>query len=40
MLLLSWARAITKWGRYFDTKWGKFYYKLGQILQSGETIAK
>ena len=37
-LLQSGAGFITKWGSYY--KVGQFYYKVGQLLQSGAIITK
>ena len=43
-LLQSGANCITKWGSWLSinisvtTKWGKFYYKVGQVLQSGALL--
>ena len=40
-LLQSEANCVTKWGSSFITKWGRFYYKVGQVLlQSGAGITK
>ena len=32
------ASVITNWGSLVITKWGKRYYKLGQLLQIGGII--
>ena len=43
-LLQSGANCITKWGSWLSinisviTKWGKFYYKLGHVLQTGALL--
>ena len=43
-LLQSGANCVTKWGSWLSinvsviTKWGKFYYKVGQVLQSGALL--
>ena len=37
-LLQSEANCVTKWGSSFITKWGRFYYKLEQVLQSGASF--
>ena len=29
---------VTNWGSFIITNWGKFYYKLGQLLQTRATI--
>ena len=37
-LLQSEANCVTKWGSSFITKWGRFYYKVEQVLQSGASF--
>ena len=43
-LLQSGANCITKWDSWLSinisviTKWGKFYYKVGQVLQTGALL--
>ena len=37
-LLQSVANCVTKWGSTFITKWGRFYYKVEQVLQSGASF--
>ena len=32
------ANCVTKWGSSFITKWGRFYYKVEQVLQSGASF--
>ena len=37
-LLQIGANVITNWDRLFITKWGRRYYKLGQLLQIRPTV--
>ena len=38
VLLQIRANIVTNWGSFITTNWGKYYYKLGELLQIRPTV--